>query len=127
MYEIKIEDHFAGAHLLRNYHGRCENLHGHNWKIEVLVVSNSLNEGGMVLDFKILKESTQKVLKTLDHKHLNELPDFCEVNPSSENIARYVFDRLKPMVEEHKVILKKVTAWESENSCASYYEGYTHD
>lgn len=81
----------------------------------------------MVLDFKILKESTQKVLKTLDHRHLNELPDFREVNPSSENIARYVFDRLKPMLEEHKVILKKVTAWESENACASYSEDTTHD
>jgi len=127
MYEIKIEDRFSGAHLIRNYHGKCEALHGHNWKVEVLVASESLDEGGMVLDFKILKESTRRVLETLDHKYLNELPDFLEVNPSSENIARYVFDRLNPLLKGHKVVLKKVTAWESETACASYSEDRSHD
>lgn len=127
MYEIKIEDCFSGAHRLRNYHGKCEALHGHNWKVEVLVVSNSLDEGGMVLDFKILKESTRTVLETLDHKYLNELSDFLEINPSSENIARYVFDRVKPVLEGHRVILKKVTVWESETACASYFEDNSHD
>jgi len=127
MYEIKIEDCFSGAHRLRNYHGKCEALHGHNWKVEVLVVSNSLDKGGMVLDFTILKESTRSVLATLDHSYLNELPDFFEIDPSSENIARYVFDRLKPVIEGHKVVLKKVTVWESETACASYLEGNSHD
>ncbi len=122
MYEIKIEDRFSGAHRLRNYHGKCEALHGHNWKVEVLVVANSLDEAGMVLDFKILKETTRKVLGTLDHKYLNEVRDFLQVNPSSENIARYIFDRLKPLLEGHRVVLKKVTAWESDTACASYAE-----
>ena len=127
MYAVKIEDHFSGAHRLRNYHGKCEDLHGHNWKVEVLVSSDSLDEGGMVLDFKILKASTRQVLETLDHKYLNELPDFLEMNPSSENISRYIFDRLKPLLESQKTTLKQVTVWESENACASYAEGSRHD
>jgi 6-pyruvoyltetrahydropterin/6-carboxytetrahydropterin synthase len=127
MYTVKIEDHFSGAHRLRNYHGKCEDLHGHNWKVEVLVISDSLDEGGMVLDFKILKASTRQVLETLDHKYLNELPDFLEMNPSSENISRYIFDRLKPLLESQKTTLKQVTVWESENACASYAEGSHHD
>ncbi len=127
MYAVKIEDHFSGAHRLRNYHGKCEDLHGHNWKVEVLVSSDSLDEGGMVLDFKILKASTRQVLETLDHKYLNELPDFLEMNPSSENISRYIFDRLKPLLESPKTTLKQVTVWESENACASYAEGSRHD
>lgn len=127
MYEIRIEDRFSAAHLLRNYHGKCEALHGHNWKVEVVVLSNSLDEGGMVLDFKILKESTRTVLETLDHKYLNEVPDFLEMNPSSENIARYVFDRVKPVLKEHRVFLKRVTVWESETACASYFEDNHHD
>jgi 6-pyruvoyltetrahydropterin/6-carboxytetrahydropterin synthase len=127
MYEIRIEDRFSGAHRLRGYHGKCEALHGHNWKVEVQVASKSLDKGGMVLDFKILKEATRTVLETLDHSYLNELPDFLEINPSSENIAKYVFERLKPVLEGHKVVLKRVTAWESETACASYYEDNSHD
>ena len=127
MYEVKIEDHFSGAHRLRNYHGKCEDLHGHNWKVEVLVYSNSLDEGGMVLDFKTLKTSTRQVLEMLDHKYLNELPDFLETNPSSENISRYIFDRLKPLLKDQNATLKKITVWESENACASYTEGNSHD
>ena len=127
MYAVKIEDHFSGAHHLRNYHGKCEDLHGHNWKVEVLVISDTLDEGGMVLDFTILKASTREVLETLDHKYLNELPDFLETNPSSENISRYIFDKLKPLLDNQKTRLKQVTVWESENACASYAEGSSHD
>jgi len=127
MYTVTIEDHFSGAHHLRNYHGKCEDLHGHNWKVQVVVISDSLDEGGMVLDFTILKASTRQVLETLDHKYLNELPDFLEKNPSSENISRYIFDRLKPLVESRNTTLKQVTVWESVNACASYAEGSRHD
>lgn len=127
MYAVKIEDYFSGAHRLRNYHGKCEDLHGHNWKVEVLVISDTLDEGGMVLDFTILKASTREVLETLDHKYLNELPDFLETNPSSENISRYIFDKLKPLLDNQKTRLKQVTVWESENACASYAEGSSHD
>jgi len=122
VYEVKIEDYFSGAHRLRNYRGKCEALHGHNWKVEVLVVSDSLDEGGMVLDFKILRDSTRTVLETLDHKYLNEVPDFLDTDPSSENIAKYVFCRLKPILDGYPATLRKVTVWESEKACASYLE-----
>lgn len=127
MYEITIEDHFSAAHRLRDYHGKCEALHGHNWKVAVVVFSNSLDEEGMVLDFKILKQSTRTVVETLDHKYLNELPHFLEVNPSSENIATYIFDRVKPTLDGHRTVLKRVTVWESETACASYFEDNRHD
>ena len=127
MYEVKIEDSFSGAHHLRSYHGKCEALHGHNWKVEVLVGSTSLDSEGMVIDFQILKESTRAALKALDHKYLNELPEFLEINPSSENIARYVFDRLRSILNGRRVVLKKVIVWESETTCASYYEDDSHD
>jgi len=122
MYEIKIESSFSGAHRLRGYDGQCENLHGHNWKVEVFVSSSELRENGMVLDFRRLKEATQAVLETLDHRYLNEIPYFIDVNPSSENIAKYIFDRMRNRLGEKGVRVTKVTAWESAEACASYYE-----
>jgi 6-pyruvoyltetrahydropterin/6-carboxytetrahydropterin synthase len=122
MYEIKIESSFSGAHHLRGYDGKCENLHGHNWKIEVFVSSSALGENGMVLDFRRLKETTQAVLETLDHRYLNEIPYFAEVNPSSENIAKYIFDRMRNRLGGKGMRVTKVTAWESPEACASYYE-----
>ena len=122
MYEIKIESSFSGAHHLRGYDGQCENLHGHNWKVEVFVSSSELGKDGMVLDFRRFKEATQAVLETLDHRYLNEIPHFIEVNPSSENIAKYIFDRMRNRLGEKGVRVTKVTAWESAGACASYYE-----
>jgi 6-pyruvoyltetrahydropterin/6-carboxytetrahydropterin synthase len=122
MYEIKIESSFSGAHRLTDYDGKCENLHGHNWKVEIFVSSSELAEDGMVLDFRKLKEITQAVLETLDHRYLNEIPYFAEINPSSENIAKYIFDHLKDRLEGGQANLTKVTAWESAGACASYYE-----
>ena len=122
MYEIKIESSFSGAHRLRGYDGQCENLHGHNWKVEIFVSSWELGEDGMVLDFRRLKQATQKVLETLDHKYLNEIPYFAEINPSSENIAKYIFDRVRERLGESRAKVTKVTAWESAGDCASYYE-----
>ncbi len=124
MYEIKIESSFSGAHRLRGYEGQCEDLHGHNWKVEVLVSSAELGEDGMVMDFRKLKEITQAVVETLDHKYLNEIPYFAEMNPSSENIARYIFDRVRDRLEGAQVKLTKVTAWESAGACASYCGDY---
>jgi 6-pyruvoyltetrahydropterin/6-carboxytetrahydropterin synthase len=121
MYRITVLSHFSGAHRLRHLHGKCEELHGHNWKIEVSVVSNRLNKEGVVIDFNILKQKMEKVLKTLDHTFLNNLPYFSGREPSSENIAKYIFDRLKAELKGHPAILKEVTAWESETSCATYF------
>jgi 6-pyruvoyltetrahydropterin/6-carboxytetrahydropterin synthase len=121
MYEIAVTSHFSGAHRLRYLHGKCEELHGHNWKVEVSVVSNRLSKEGVVIDFGILKQKLEKVLKLLDHTYLNDLPYFSGIEPSSENIAKYIFDKLKRELKEYRVTLKRVTAWESENACATYF------
>ena len=121
MYEITVTSHFSGAHRLRHLRSRCENLHGHNWKIEVSVISNRLNREGIVIDFGILKEKVEEVLKSLDHTYLNDLPYFAKREPSSENIAKYLFDRLKPGVSRHSARIKRVTAWESDTASATYF------
>ena len=120
MYEITVHSHFSGAHRLRYLHGKCEELHGHNWKVEVSVVSNRLAKEGVVIDFGILKQKVEKVLKPLDHTYLNDLPYFSGIEPSSENIAKYIFDTLVPGMKKYGVRLKRVTAWESDTACASY-------
>jgi 6-pyruvoyltetrahydropterin/6-carboxytetrahydropterin synthase len=121
MFEISVYSHFSGAHRLRYLHGKCEELHGHNWKVEASVVSGRLNKEGVVIDFKILKEKVEKVLKSLDHSYLNDHPYFSGKEPSSENIAKYIFDKLKGELKGHPVTLKRVTAWESEAACATYF------
>ena len=118
MYEIKVEGYFSSAHKLREYKGRCENLHGHNWKVEVSVKSGSLDKIGLVADFRELREKLEKVLKALDHTYLNELDWFKKVNPTSENIAKYIFDSIK----KENLTPSKVTVWESLGSSASYFE-----
>jgi len=121
MYKITVLSHFSGAHRLRYLHGKCEELHGHNWKVEVAVVSDRLNKEGVVIDFTVLKQKVEKVLKPLDHHYLNDLPYFSGKEPSSENIAKYIFDRLKADLKGYHAVLKEVTAWESETSCATYF------
>ena len=119
MYEITVTSHFSGAHRLRYLRGKCEELHGHNWKIEVTVGSDRLNKEGLVIDFTLLKQKLEKVLKSLDHTYLNDLPSFSEKEPSSENIAKYVYDQLKAELRGKPGSLKRVTAWESETSGAT--------
>ena len=121
MFEITVYSHFSGAHRLRHLHSRCENLHGHNWKIEVSVVSNRLNREGIVIDFGILKEKVEKILKTLDHTYLNDHSYFAKREPSSENIAKYIFDGLKAELTRYPARLKRVTAWESDTASATYF------
>ncbi len=118
MYTIKVEGHFSSAHNLRGYKGKCESLHGHNWKVEVAVTAAGLDSCGMVMDFKTLKQELEGLLSELDHKYLNEMPYFKEVNPTSENIAGYIYASLKKSVSG----LSSVRVWESENSSATYYE-----
>jgi 6-pyruvoyltetrahydropterin/6-carboxytetrahydropterin synthase len=122
MYKLKVETSFAAAHCLNNYQGDCENLHGHNWKVEVTVTANELDKAGLGIDFKILKSETSALLKTLDHKYLNELPPFIEKSPSSENIARYLYHELANKFNNDNVKLEMVTVWESDFASASYYE-----
>ncbi len=122
MYELKIISNFAAAHQLRGFQGGCENLHGHNWKVEVFVRGEKLEENGLLLDFKIIKQKTEAVLDTLDHKFLNELEPFSSMNPSSENIACYLFEILSREVNSDNVNVSKVTVWESDTACATYFE-----
>ena len=120
MYQVSIQTQFSAAHFLRNYKGNCENLHGHNWKVEVTVSSDTLDDTGMVIDFTILKQKTTNIIEQFDHTHLNEIPHFVKINPSSENIAAYVFNLLKEELKDTTVMLTKVSVWESDTSRASY-------
>ncbi len=122
MYELKIVSQVAAAHQLREFHGKCEQLHGHNWKIEVYVTGDTLGEDGLLIDFGLIKKDTKKVLNKLDHKFLNELEPFEEENPSSENIARYIYESLSQTLNNDTIRISKVTAWESDTACATYME-----
>ena len=120
MYELKIEDSFAAAHRLRGYRGQCEELHGHNWKVEVVVQADRLDEIGLAIDFGELKAAAKEVLDRFDHVFLNDVPPFTELNPSSENIARHIFQEVAARVEREGLWVQRVTAWESDKACASY-------
>ena len=120
MFELRVFTHFAAAHQLKMVAEKCENLHGHNWKVEVCVAGETLNEAGVLIDFGILKEHVSKVIATLDHKFLNELDFFQDGNPSSENIAMYVAKRLQTSINDDSIKVTRVTTWESEDACATY-------
>lgn len=120
MYELKVVSRFAAAHCLRNFKGRCEALHGHNWRVEVNVCGQELGPADILFDFGELKAITRQVLEELDHCHLNELPAFSQQNPSSEMLARYIFHKIEPLLPGH-VKLSRVSVWESEDSKASYF------
>jgi len=117
MFEIKVAAEFSGAHKLREYQGRCEKLHGHNWKVEVIVSGAKLNKTGLLIDFRKIKSQLKKIIDKLDHKYLNELDYFKKFNPTSENIAKYIYDSLRKRISA----LKSVTVWESSDSSARYY------
>ncbi|MBW1716709.1 MAG: 6-carboxytetrahydropterin synthase QueD [Deltaproteobacteria bacterium] len=120
MFELKVITDFAAAHQLRNFRGNCERLHGHNWKVEVTLSGDKLNEAGLLIDFREIKEATDGILKELDHSFLNDLPQFKNENPSSENIAAYLFQKLSGELNDNHLKVTKVTAWESDSTCASY-------
>ena len=122
MYKLTIHSSFAAAHCLTHYQGDCENLHGHNWKVEVTVTVRELDKAGLGIDFKLLKGATNAFLGELDHKYLNELAPFREISPSSENIARFLYDALSGKLNDSNVSVAMVTVWESDFACASYYE-----
>jgi 6-pyruvoyltetrahydropterin/6-carboxytetrahydropterin synthase len=121
MYELKINTQFAAAHRLENFNGKCEALHGHNWKVEVFLGGAELDGSGLLLDFGVVKARTREVLEEIDHKYLNELEAFRDQNPSSENLARYLFDRLRVALNRDRVKVLRVNVWESDTSCASYF------
>ena len=115
-YTIKVEGDFSAAHNLRGYKGKCEALHGHNWKVEVKASSEKLDKTGMVMDFKHLKMKLSKVLKQFDHTYINNISYFKKLNPTSENIARYIYESLQFQTPG----LQSVTVWENSTSSATY-------
>lgn len=120
MYTVRVQSHFSSAHNLRGYRGKCEDLHGHNWRVEAEVSSEKLDDIGMVIDFKEIKKSLADIMSYLDHKYLNDIDEFKQDNPTSENIAHYIH---KSMSVKHPGLkIKAVTVWETETSSATYSE-----
>jgi len=122
MFDLMIEAQFSAAHQLRGYKGKCEDLHGHNWRVQVTVSSDKLNDIGIVIDFHELKEISGEVISSLDHAFLNDVFPFTEINPSSENIARWIFESIKKKIAKKGCSISSVTVWENETSSATYYE-----
>jgi 6-pyruvoyltetrahydropterin/6-carboxytetrahydropterin synthase len=122
MYELMIESHFSAAHQLRGYKGKCENMHGHNWMVQVVVSEERVDEIGLVIDFHEFKRIVNEVLLTLDHSVLNEVFPFTEINPSSENIAKWLYDTIKKKIASKKISVSSVSVWESETASATYFE-----
>lgn len=117
MFKVTILREFAGAHRVEDYPGNCERLHGHNWKIEVSTKNKNLDNLSMVVDFRKLKDATDKVLSRLDHTYLNENPDFGKRNPTAENIARYLFNEISKEIK-----ISSVKVYETDSSIAEYEE-----
>ena len=125
MYELKVISQFAAAHRLENFYGKCEALHGHNWKVEVSLVGEKLDAAGVLMDFGQIKAGTNALLEEIDHKYLNELEAFQKQNPSSENLARHLYERLAAALNRDGVRVSRVNVWETDTSCASYYRDET--
>ncbi len=119
MFELMVTGRFAAAHSLRNFNGRCEALHGHNWRVEVVVRGSQLDKADLLMDFGQLKQLMNQALDRLDHGHLNEIAPFDQQNPSSELIAKYLWERIAPGLPAH-VTMARVSAWESDDSRATY-------
>lgn len=125
MYELKVLSSFSSAHALRGYNGKCENIHGHNWQVEIIVASNILNEIGLVIDFKLLKKYLGEIMETLDHKFINDLDFFKKVNPSAENIASYIYEEIEKIIglnKNNNIKIIRVNVYETPSSMASYYK-----
>lgn len=126
MYEVSVRRTFSAAHRLEHIGGACEDLHGHNFSVEVSVTGDTLNSQGIVIDFRILKEWMDQVLDDLDHRYLNEVTQFDGLNPSSENIARIVYENIQEKARALNLDVCRVTVWES-NSSSATYTGKRHD
>ncbi|BBB23653.1 6-pyruvoyl tetrahydrobiopterin synthase [Isorropodon fossajaponicum endosymbiont JTNG4] len=123
MFVLKIVTDFASAHSLRDYPGDCSRLHGHNWQIEMMVVTRKLNSNGIAIDFREIKKQTKVVVKRLDHQYLNEIAPFDKLNPTAENIAKYFFDEVGQLINTNDVKVKEVTIWETPRASVTYSQG----
>ncbi|MEN6371561.1 MAG: 6-carboxytetrahydropterin synthase QueD [Armatimonadota bacterium] len=119
MFEITVEEKFDAAHCLRGYPGNCERLHGHTYKVQVLLRTPNLDKIGMAVDFRSVRAALREIIESLDHTFLNELPDFTETNPTAENLACYIYVKMSKKFASQ---VKKVTVWETDSAAASYWE-----
>jgi 6-pyruvoyltetrahydropterin/6-carboxytetrahydropterin synthase len=123
MYEVKVRDTFSAAHQLRVHRGKCERLHGHNWTVEITIVSSTLNAGGMVVDFTVVQKALSRVISSLDHSFINRLPYFKKKNPTAEMLARYIFISLEESLPKRRTYsVKNVVIGEMNNTWAVYSE-----
>jgi len=120
MYEVTIIKSFSAAHLLAEIGGKCEELHGHNFKVEVTVAAEELNSNGLLIDFRLLKKRLGEILEDVDHKYLNTLTSFSGINPSAENIAKYICEEMELKIKTSGVNVARVKIWESENAAVTY-------
>ncbi len=122
MFEVAVEQSFASAHALRNYKGRCENVHGHNWKVRVVIEGEKLDATGMLVDFLDVKSLLGEILDRIDHQFLNEIPPFDVINPSAKNIAKYFYQQMTGRLAETPVPvrIREVKIWETEIQSATY-------
>ncbi|HEV2882606.1 MAG TPA: 6-carboxytetrahydropterin synthase QueD [Pyrinomonadaceae bacterium] len=121
MFEVMIERNFSSAHQLRGYKGKCENLHGHNYRVEIFARGRELDHIGLLVDFGDLKMAADDIVSYLDHRNINELPPFdAELNPSAENLARYILERVAARVGDERVQVYKVRCYETPTSVATY-------
>ena len=122
VFEIVVESHFSAAHCLKGYAGDCARTHGHNWTVEVYVRCRELNEIGIGIDFRDIKQHMEEILKELDHAHLNELPPFRAQNPTSENIARYLYRELRTRLNTETVAVSRIKVSETPGAGTFYWE-----
>lgn len=122
MFRLRVQNSFSSAHVLRNYDGKCAKLHGHNWKVEVIIAKNTVDDIGISIDFKKAKDMLKESLDYLDHCYLNDMDEFKDLNPTAENISRYIYNTLSPKFDELGGKLEKVIIWETDNNRLEYSE-----
>lgn len=120
MFEVSVEQTFAAGHALRDYHGKCENVHGHNYKVRITVSGEQLDATGLLVDFVEIKQLMGAAIDYLDHRFINDLPPFDKINPSAENIAKYFYDRVSAGINAGPVAISEVKVWETDTSSAVY-------
>ncbi len=124
MFEVSVEETFAAGHALRNYRGKCENVHGHNYRVRVVVAGEGLDGAGLLVDFVELKRTLRSIIERLDHVFLNDIPPFDTLNPSAENMARYFYHEMKKGLEagarQNPVRVAEVKIWETDTATATY-------
>jgi 6-pyruvoyltetrahydropterin/6-carboxytetrahydropterin synthase len=120
MFEVSVDHTFAAGHALRNYKGACENVHGHNYRVRVTVAGNQLDSTGLLVDFVDMRAAIQAVVDRLDHRFLNDLSPFDQINASAENLAKFFWDEISPQLPDQRLRIQAVTVWETDSTSATY-------